>query len=112
MQLIIDINEEKMVRELYEFLGDACETSRYDLVAEDHESFEYIFRDADTGDEFEVDLEMAKEGFRDFCAAVSRGELIDLVDICSDNLPHAEQWDCEAVDYLIQFTIDGDILDP
>ena len=109
MQITTIIDEEQMVKDIFGNLQDGCGVGYYDLIAENPDEFEYTFRDPETKEEYEIDLEMAKEGFREFGAAVSRRELSDSLDFFTDDLTQVEFFDEMAIDYLIQFIINGEV---
>jgi hypothetical protein len=111
MQIIIHIDEDQMVRELYSDLTSQCDEGRYTCIAEDHEEFQFTFQDED-GNEYEIDLERATEGFMRFVMAVHEGEFMELSDLDTDSIQEPEFWSCGDIDLLLQYTIEGRIVEP
>lgn len=112
MQLITRINEEEVLRALFVTIFDQCETGRYEVVLEDHEDFEYTLRRDEDGTEHQVTLPMAIEGFQKFVLAIHACELDEICELDTDIIGDPEAWDCDDIDLLLQFIIDGKVVEP
>lgn len=106
------VSEENAVRVLYSFLTDMCDGGTYDCVEENHEQFMFTFCRQSDGTLHKVNLEKAIAGFQEFTDAVLVGELDGIIDMDASKLENLDSWECQEVDFLLQYTIDGVITEP
>ena len=106
MILITDEDKETLIKEVMENYPEYSSGNSLQCTNWDYKKCEYSFNDTEEDKEFKVTLKTLKVGFDKLVTDVVKGK-IHLFD--TGAILDGGNWDCTAVDALVQYACFGDV---